>query len=185
MENIEDKLKNYRLRKRRQEQIHRFKESIKGFFMLGVKSKNENERPDKTTVIIHDSEPDDYLPKALNSSSDVDVYNDSDDVAVLSEEEAVQNNSAVESVDSDSRIFKYTLRIVYIAFWVTLYIIAIELQFGIVFLMLSALIGIYLNTRTGPKNTNEISAYSVFNKNCESIDGTLKAEQFEREIGIR
>lgn len=113
------------------------------------------------------------------------IDHDSDDVAVLPEEEAAQNNSAVESVDSDSRIFKYILRIVYIAFWVTLYIIAIELQFGIVFLMLSALLGIYLNTRTGPKNTNEISAYSVFNKNCESIDGTLKAEQFEREIGIR
>lgn len=53
MENIEDKLKNYRLRKRRQEQIQRFKESIKGFLMLGVKGKTENERPDKTTVIIH------------------------------------------------------------------------------------------------------------------------------------
>ncbi|GJQ78326.1 hypothetical protein Trydic_g22161 [Trypoxylus dichotomus] len=31
-------------------------------------------------------------------------------------------------------------------------------------------------------NPNEISAYSVFNKGCKSIDGTLKAEQFEREI---
>lgn len=40
----------------------------------------------------------------------------------------------------------------------------------------------YLNTRTRPKKKNEISAYSVFNKNCESIPGTLKAEQFEREM---
>lgn len=40
----------------------------------------------------------------------------------------------------------------------------------------------YLNTRTGPKRKHEISAYSVFNKNCESIPGTLKAEQFEREM---
>lgn len=60
--------------------------------------------------------------------------------------------------------------------------IAIEMKFGIVFLIVSALFGIYFNTRTKPKRKNEISAYSVFNANCESIDGTLKAEQFEREI---
>lgn len=103
-----------------------------------------------------------------------------------SEDDAVATKvSDVESNLPENRLLKYTLWVVYFAFWVTLYIIAIELQFGIVFLMLSALFGIYLNTRTGPKKRNEISAYSVFNKNCESIDGTLKAEQFEREIGIR
>ncbi|XP_037807667.1 uncharacterized protein LOC119601046 [Lucilia sericata] len=182
MENIEDKLKSYRLRKRRQEQIQRFKENIKGFLMLGVKDKHENGQPDKTTVTIHESDTDDFVPKSLNNISDVEVENDSDDVSVLSKEETVNTNSPV---DKNSRIFEYTLRIVYVAFWVTLYIIAIELQFGIVYLMFSALAGIYLNTRTGPKKRNEISAYSVFNKNCESIDGTLKAEQFEREIGIR
>lgn len=55
-------------------------------------------------------------------------------------------------------------------------------MFGTVYFIVSLLIGIYLNTRTQPRSKNEISAYSVFNKNCESIDGTLKAEQFEREI---
>lgn len=96
-----------------------------------------------------------------------------------------KGNRLDDKVTTGDVVLKYTLWTVYLAFWVTLYIIAIELQFGIVFLMLSALVAIYLNTRTGPKNRNEISAYSVFNKNCESIDGTLKAEQFEREIGIR
>lgn len=60
--------------------------------------------------------------------------------------------------------------------------IAIELKFGIVYLLFSAIFGIYFNTRTGPKQKNEISAYSVFNENCQSIKGTLTAEQFEREI---
>ena len=32
------------------------------------------------------------------------------------------------------------------------------------------------------RNKDEPSAYSVFNPNCESIDGTLTAEQFENEI---
>lgn len=77
------------------------------------------------------------------------------------------------------QIFTY---FVYFSFWSTCWLIAVELKFGIVFLMFSALFGIYFNTRTEPKRKKEISAYSVFNKNCESIDGTLKAEQFEREI---
>lgn len=53
MENIEDKLKEYRLRKRRQEKIQRFKDNLKGFLMLGVKDKHENEQSDKTAVTIH------------------------------------------------------------------------------------------------------------------------------------
>ena len=67
-------------------------------------------------------------------------------------------------------------------FWATCYAIAIELKFGVVFLMLSALFGIYFNTRTGPKKRNEVSAYSVFNKDCKPIEGSIKAEQFESEI---
>lgn len=66
--------------------------------------------------------------------------------------------------------------------WLTLYIIFIKLQFGSVYFIVSSLIAMYVNTRTGPKKRNEVSAYSVFNKDCESIPGTLKAEQFEREI---
>ena len=32
------------------------------------------------------------------------------------------------------------------------------------------------------RKAGEASAYSVFNENCEAIDGTLTAQQFEREI---
>jgi cbb3-type cytochrome oxidase subunit 3 len=66
-----------------------------------------------------------------------------------------------------------------------MYAIAIELQFGAVFFMLSILFGIYFNTRTQRKRKNEVSAYSVFNENCQAIDGAnLMAEQFER-MGFR
>lgn len=83
---------------------------------------------------------------------------------------------------SSSDFLKYALSVVVTLFWITLYVIAIRLQFGTVYLMFSTLIGIYFNTRTAPKKKNEISAYSVFNRNCKSINGTLKAEQFDREI---
>lgn len=79
----------------------------------------------------------------------------------------------------------YCTYIVYFLFWATLYAIAIKLSFGLVYFMLSLLIGLYLNTRTEPRKENEPSAYSVFNKNCESLDGTFKAEMFEKQLGLR
>lgn len=50
------------------------------------------------------------------------------------------------------------------------------------YIIVSSFCIIWLNTRVGPKKEGEVSAYSVFNPNCEAIDGTLKAEQFEKEI---
>lgn len=40
----------------------------------------------------------------------------------------------------------------------------------------------FTNFRKSKKQDGEMSAYSVFNKNCEAIKGTLTAEQFENEI---
>lgn len=76
-------------------------------------------------------------------------------------------------------IIKWTM---YFIIWLTVYIIFLKLQFGAVYFVISLLIGIYLNTRTRPKKKGEVSAYSVFNENCTSIDGTLKAEQLVKEL---
>lgn len=92
-----------------------------------------------------------------------------------------EENNVIVPV-SDNTYLKYFLWFLYFLFWSTCYAIAIELKFGTVFLIISALFGIYFNTRTSPRKQGEISAYSVFNENCQSIDGTLKAEQFEQEI---
>lgn len=102
------------------------------------------------------------------------------------------NDEAFEDIDEiletpkqKRTMLDYLTYFAYFLFYVTLYAIAIQLKFGTVYFMLSLLFFIYfLGTRTGPKQKNEPSAYSVFNPNVESIDGTLKAEQFEREIGI-
>ena len=69
--------------------------------------------------------------------------------------------------------------------WITLYAISIKLEFGVVFIMISMLVGICVNTRSSKRKKNEPSAYSVFNQNCESIDGTFKAEMFEKQMGLR
>lgn len=101
-----------------------------------------------------------------------------------SEEELNETSANIEHIEnkSENSKLKYITYILWFFFWATCWMIAIELKFGIVFFMFSALFGVYFNTRTGPKRKNEISAYSVFNENCESIKGTLKPEQFENEI---
>ena len=66
--------------------------------------------------------------------------------------------------------------------WLVLWGLAIEFGFGAIYFILGSLVVIYKNTRSSPKKKDELSAYSVFNPNCQRLDGTLTAEQFESEI---
>ena len=66
--------------------------------------------------------------------------------------------------------------------WLLLWGFFISVEFGSVYFLLSAFAFIVLSLRGSRRRIGELSAYSVFNENCESIDGTLTAEQFEREL---
>ncbi|XP_016952612.1 uncharacterized protein LOC108026264 [Drosophila biarmipes] len=169
MADFQEQLRQYRLQKRRKETVDNFKDKLRRFWMLGTGANKD------TTIEV----------QQVPTKAEVASENSQDEAGTSSENELLPEESPSRSTDHHHRennALKYTLWAVYLLFWITLYVIAIKLSFGLVFLMLSALFGIYFNTRTEPKKRNEMSAYSVFNKNCESIDGTLKAEQFEREI---
>ena len=66
--------------------------------------------------------------------------------------------------------------------WFILWGLFIELGFGAVYFILSISVILYKNMRSGSRESSELSAYSVFNPNCERIDGTFTAEQFEKEL---
>ena len=66
--------------------------------------------------------------------------------------------------------------------WFILWGLFIELGFGAVYFILSISVILYKNMRSGSRASSEPSAYSVFNPNCERIDGTFTAEQFEKEL---
>lgn len=70
--------------------------------------------------------------------------------------------------------------------WLVLLGLFVELEFGLAYFVLSLFYWMYVGTR-GPeeKREGEKSAYSVFNPGCEAIQGTLTAEQFERELQFR
>ena len=66
--------------------------------------------------------------------------------------------------------------------WALLWGFFIEVGFGAVFLITSLLFLIIVSLRGSRRKPWEPSAYSVFNRNFEAIEGTLSAEQFEREL---
>ena len=60
--------------------------------------------------------------------------------------------------------------------------IAIYLEIGLFVSLILGLFWMYFNTSTDPIPKGKLSAYSVFNKGQQKIDGTLSAEQLEAEI---
>ncbi|XP_022902592.1 SAYSvFN domain-containing protein 1 [Onthophagus taurus] len=155
---MEQKLANYRQRQERQVYLDKTKQRISNFF-------NTTQSESKTNNTFHEEEH--------NPESETLLINDTQ-----SETSITSDDDNINCCTRIDLLYYFLLFLI----WATLYVIFIEYQFGTIYLILSALIGIYLNTRTKPKRPGEISAYSVFNRNCKSIDGTLKAEQFEREI---
>ena len=71
-----------------------------------------------------------------------------------------------------------------VVLWLLVWGFFIEVEFGVVYLFVSGLVFMIATLQGNRKKrvAGELSAYSVFNKNCEAIEGTLSAEQFEREL---
>lgn len=193
---LEKKLKNYRAKKRREEftenVIARFKKAMS--VLLG----NTGTVEPKAHVInieVSDKEvenekqiPEISKPKAESQHRKHTKRKQASPQVVSSEEESLVSDDDEEELEDTVKTrtwIDYVTWLVYFLFWATLYAIAVKLKFGAVYFILSCFVGMYLNTRTGRKRRDEVSAYSVFNPNVESIDGTLKAEQLERQFGIR
>ena len=112
---------------------------------------------------------------------------DDQPLVASTDEEDVQDTESTCSDDSEQRpsqctVLKAVTYLLYFILWTTLYIIAIEFEFGAIYFIASTFTFIWLNTRTRPKKPGELSAYSVFNPNCKSIEGTLNSSQMEKEV---
>ena len=87
-----------------------------------------------------------------------------------------------EENDETQCLNEWQLTVLRWILWAVMFAIFIEMEFGTVFFVLSLFYFIYLSLRYSRRKPWEPSAYSVYNKNCEAIDGSLTAEQFEREL---
>ena len=98
-------------------------------------------------------------------------------VYVPSEDEANRDRS--ETIQTKN----WWLTALKILLWMLVWGFFIEVEFGLVYVVLSGLVLIVLSLRGGRKRgPGELSAYSVFNKDFVAIEGTLSAEQFEKEL---
>lgn len=176
---MESKLEAYRLRKRRQQKYEQLKGVFQRMMSFGIGSQRENDKENHIIDVPANTLEDVPLENQTTKQSEISSDTENE---LSSPDSGIEEPTSATLSDVHKDYIGYVLKVCYFLFWATCFVIAVELQFGIVFLMFSALLGIYFNTRTGPKSKHEPSAYSVFNKNCEAIDGTLNAEQFEREI---
>ena len=98
---------------------------------------------------------------------------------------STHEQEAESPVNYSTEFTKWRPRILlclYVILWLMLWKFFIEIQFGAVYFILSVSIICYINTRTGPSDPRQLSAYSVFNANQERLDGTFTTEQFEKEL---
>lgn len=82
-------------------------------------------------------------------------------------------------VFSNLTLLKFLLWLVLLGFFV-------ELEFGLPFFIISLFYWLYEGLRSpAARKPGEMSAYSVFNPDCQPLLGSLTAEQLERELGHR
>ncbi|GFO30258.1 saysvfn domain-containing protein 1-like protein [Plakobranchus ocellatus] len=170
---MEAKLAAYRAKKEKQKQaeqslFNRFKARL--FRNNEAKTKNESSSNGKSEQ--------ENIPKDSSSTENDTPFQNS------SLNQLYKTSDTVEFTKTEI-ITKWFLRICKFALWLSLWALFIELQFGAVFFTLSLILFTYMNTRTGPRD-ERLSAYSVFNKDCERIQGTLTAEQMQSNMfGLR
>uniref|UniRef100_A0A2R5L678 Putative conserved plasma membrane protein n=1 Tax=Ornithodoros turicata TaxID=34597 RepID=A0A2R5L678_9ACAR len=95
---------------------------------------------------------------------------------VFTDEPLVNENCCRWTVwDVAILVTKFTL-------WFLLMTLAVHVEFGAVFFILSLFYVIFTNLRTSPRKKGELSAYSVFNPNFETIHGTVSPQQLEQQL---
>ncbi|XP_017311999.1 SAYSvFN domain-containing protein 1 [Ictalurus punctatus] len=84
------------------------------------------------------------------------------------------------------RLAVTNLTMLKVLLWLVLLGLFSELDFGLPFFLLSLFYWLYEGLRSPvERRPGELSAYSVFNPDCQPILGTLTAEQLEGEMGYR
>jgi hypothetical protein len=91
--------------------------------------------------------------------------------------ELIEENGEEELEEDKLKMLKIVLKIL---LWCCLFVIFVKLEFGVVYLVTSLLVLIYLNTNI--RKRKGVSAYSVFNKDLKRLPGQLTAEQLEQSL---
>lgn len=124
-------------------------------------------KPGKLTKLRKRREPVQTAPMAAPSSSRI----------VVTDEPVVDEDSTCRWTMLDVATFVTKLTL-----WCLLMALFVVLEFGAVFFAISVFYVMFTNFRKRPRLRGELSAYSVFNPNVEAIDGSLTAQDLERQL---
>lgn len=164
MMNIEEKLAKFREKKNEQKLTEKKKQNFFNFRVSDIFSFSNSEQVS--------------LTKQKESNQNVrrrNLIKPKDKSSILLNE--IEETPEAEPEELKIQILKISLKFL---LWLVLLVIFIKIEFGLVFFVCSLLVIIYLNTNVGKKS--KVSAYSVFNPNFERIQGTITAEQLERNL---
>ncbi|KAK7072328.1 SAYSvFN domain-containing protein 1 [Halocaridina rubra] len=172
--NIQEQLAQYRARKKKEEQYGSLRQRV--WNMVTWRASEE-------------SSDSGNIPESERDIGDADLQ-ETKRRTVFPRDSSIkaENNTFTTQVQSEPSFIESYTTLDWIALvlkclmWMLLWKVFILLEFGAVYFIFSAFVFIWYNMRSGPKRKGEISAYSVFNPNCEVIEGTFTAEQFEREL---
>ncbi|XP_019911532.1 SAYSvFN domain-containing protein 1 isoform X1 [Esox lucius] len=85
-----------------------------------------------------------------------------------------------------NRLAYTNLTLLKVLLWLVLLGLFAELEFGLPFFIISLFYWLYEGLRNPTaRQPGELSAYSVFNPDCQPLLGALTAEQLEGEMGYR
>ncbi|KAL0163986.1 hypothetical protein M9458_039739 [Cirrhinus mrigala] len=108
-----------------------------------------------------------------------------DSPAVFTDTQEQKPNTCPQSPHTE-RVTLNHLTLLKVLLWLVLLGLFSELEFGLPFFVISLFYWLYEGLRSPrARQPGEMSAYSVFNPDCQPILGTLTAEQLEGEMGYR
>lgn len=95
---------------------------------------------------------------------------------------AEQEEEEEEPEESPPTTTSWSILVLKVLIWLTLFGIFLRLEFGAVYFIFSLFYLIWTNLGRRRRRSNELSAYSVFNRNFVKVQGTFSAEDYDRQL---
>lgn len=148
------------------------------------------------------SQKSDCLQSGEQKAKEIEAQCESSGTAGCQQPERTENNPTLSSQRQDcrdwlldsalgrwlasKRLFISNVILLKLLLWLVLLGLFVELEFGLAFFVLSLFYWLYEGLRSpAAREPGEMSAYSVFNPDCQPLLGSLTAEQLEGEMGYR
>lgn len=150
----------------------------------GLLSHNKRQNTSRSYINRNSNDKDDVERLLLSQDEVCDNFSDEDH---CDKTKSIRNNSSANEIDFEDATNLCTgcrpRKVRWILFKFLIYLILQYIffifQFGAVFFIFACFYLILTNLNDRRRRKNDLSAYSVFNKDCQRLPGTVTAEQLQ------